>query len=54
MYGVITDKPTWVAFYQAMTTQGTANFNKAQRLKAMVAAATTIVEVEAIIWQSSQ
>lgn len=39
---------TWLAFYAAMVAQGTANFNRAQALKAQLAAATTKAEVEAV------
>lgn len=49
-YVSIPDVDTWTLFYKAMTAQGTANFMQAQALKAQVAAATTIAEVEAIIW----
>lgn len=49
-YVVISDVPTWTAFYQAMTAQGTANFAHAQSLKAAVEAANSIAEVEAIVW----
>jgi hypothetical protein len=36
--------------YTAMTTQGTSNFNHSQTLKSELAAATTIDEVQAIVW----
>lgn len=49
-YVPITDKATWIAFLQAMTTQGTANFLHAQTKKAEIEAATTIAEVEAVAW----
>ena len=49
-YVAITDKATWIEFLQAMTSQGTANFLHAQDLKAQIAAAITISEVEAIVW----
>lgn len=49
-YVAIADVATWVQFYQAMTAQGTANFSKAQQLKAAVASSTTIVEVDAVVW----
>lgn len=38
--------------YAAMTAQGTINFNKSQTLKDALAAATTIDEVQAIVWQA--
>lgn len=47
---LIPDVLTWTLFYGAMVAQGTANFNHAQALKATLAAATTIAEVEAIQW----
>ena len=46
----IPDVETWDAFYGAMLAQGTANFMKAQGLKADVDAATTIEEVNAVMW----
>lgn len=38
------------AFYSSMTAQGTANFNKSQGLKIQLAAATTLPEIQAIVW----
>lgn len=38
--------PEWIQFYAAMVTTGTANFNRAQALKAQLAAATTAAQVE--------
>lgn len=49
-YVAITDKSTWVAFYQAMTAQGTSNFLYAQSLKQQVVLATTAAEIENITW----
>lgn len=49
-YVPITDKATWIAFLQAMTTQGTTNFLHAQTKKAEIESATTIAEVEAVVW----
>lgn len=49
-YVVIADKATWVAFYQAMTAQGTSNFLYAQSLKQQVVLATTATEIENITW----
>ena len=49
-YVAIPDVATWVLFYKAMTAQGSANFLHSQTLKAQVAAATTIAEIEAITW----
>jgi len=44
----IPDMATWAAFYGTMVATGTANFNHAQLLKAQLAAATTIAEVESV------
>ena len=49
-YVSIPDVATWKVFYTAMVSQGTANFNHSQRLKARLEAATTNAEVEAIVW----
>ena len=49
-YVSIPDVPTWTLFYQAMTSQGLLNFQKAQTLKTQLAAATTLAEVDAIQW----
>lgn len=38
------------AFYQSMTAQGTANFNRAQQLKAALIAASSAEEIAAIVW----
>lgn len=51
-YVPIPDVATWTALVGAMVAQGTANFVRAQALKAMVAAATTREEVEAITWDT--
>jgi hypothetical protein len=40
----------WKAFYAAMVSAGTANFNHAQDLKTQLAAATTPEQVAAIVW----
>lgn len=49
-YVAIPDAATWDAFYDAMIDQGTANFQKAQALKAQLAGAQTLEEVAAIAW----
>jgi hypothetical protein len=49
-YVGIPDVATWTLFYKAMVGQGSINFAHAQGLKAQLAAATTIEEVEAIVW----
>jgi hypothetical protein len=41
---------SWKAFYAAMVATGAANFAHAQNLKAQLASATTVEEVEAIAW----
>ena len=46
----IPDVATWTAFCSALVAQGTANFSHSQDLKTALAAATTIAEVEAIVW----
>ena len=40
----------WKAFYASMGAAGAANFAKSQQLKAQLAAATTIEQVNAITW----
>jgi len=40
----------WKTFYAAMVSAGNTNFAKSQTLKAQVAAATTIAQVNAIHW----
>lgn len=49
-YVAITTVDDWKAFYTAMVNQGLVNFAHAQTLKAQIAAATTIAEVEAVQW----
>lgn len=49
-YLAIPDLDAWKAFYSAMVATGSANFAKAQQLKAQLAAATTAEEVEAVVW----
>ncbi len=49
-YVAIPDISTWTAFYAAMVTQGTTNFVYSQQLKAALAAATTLQQVDAIYW----
>lgn len=49
-YVSIPDVATWKTFYTAMVNQGSFNFGKAQTLKAAIDAATTVEEVEAIVW----
>lgn len=46
----IPDVATWTTFVQAMVAQGAANFAHSQALKATLAAATTLEEVDAISW----
>ena len=49
-YISIPDIETWTLFYKAMVTQGNINFARSQSLKAQLEEATTIEEVEAIVW----
>lgn len=46
----IPDVATWDSFYDAMLAQGTTNFAHAQSLKQLLAAATTVAEINAITW----
>lgn len=46
----IPDVATWTLFVQAMVAQGSANFAHSQALKTLVAAATTVEEVDAVQW----
>lgn len=49
-YVQISTTAEWVSLYTAMVNQGTINFGKAQSLKQQIDAATTIAEVEAVVW----
>lgn len=49
-YLPISDVPTWIAFYGALVEQGQVNFARSQVLKAQLAAATTLAEIEAVSW----
>jgi hypothetical protein len=49
-YVAIPDIDTWRAFVTAMTTQGAVNFGRAQQRKAEIDAATTVEQVNAIVW----
>lgn len=49
-YVAISDVSAWSGFYTAMVNQGTVNFAHAQSLKGSIDAATTIAEVEAVVW----
>lgn len=46
----IPDIATFKAMYAAMAVQGTANFERAQNLKATLAAAVTQADIDAIAW----
>lgn len=46
----IPDVATWHQFFRAMVTQGATNFEYSQQLKATLAAATTLAQVDAITW----
>jgi hypothetical protein len=52
-YVSIPDRNTWISFYAAMVNQGVANFNYSQQLKTALNAATTVEEVQDIVWTSS-
>jgi hypothetical protein len=49
-YIVLADVDAFKAMYASMTNQGTINFGQSQTLKAALAAATTLAEVNAIVW----
>lgn len=50
-YAPIATLADWKAFYASMVAAGNDNFAKAQALKAQLAAATTIEQVQAISWE---
>lgn len=50
-YVAIPDHAAWISFYAAMVQTGTANFNRAQSLKAALATATTNAEIDSITWE---
>jgi len=47
------DVSTWKAFTLAIAERGTAHFKRAQLLKAILAAAATPAEIEAITWEGN-
>ena len=49
-YVPIPDVETWDAFMDAMIAKGTSNFMHSETLKAAIAAATTVEEIQAITW----
>lgn len=49
-YVAIPDVDAFKAMHAAMTLQGTVNFGHSQTLKAALAAATTVEQIEAIVW----
>lgn len=49
-YYPITTVAQWWAFYGSVLARGAQNFARSEQLKAQVAAATTVEEVEAITW----
>lgn len=49
-YVMLPDVDAFKAMYASMTLQGTINFGQSQTLKATLAAATTIGQVNAIMW----
>lgn len=51
-YVAIATVGEWDDFYEAMYQQGLQNFVQAQSLKAQVAAAATLAEIDAVVWSS--
>lgn len=49
-YLMLPDIAAFKALYASMTLQGTINFGKSQNLKTALAAATTIEQVNALVW----
>ncbi|MFZ2306846.1 MAG: DUF4376 domain-containing protein [Rhodoferax sp.] len=49
-YLMLPDVAAFKAMYASMTLQGTSNFSHSQTLKAALAAATTVEQVNAITW----
>lgn len=49
-YVSLPDVDAFKSMFASMTTQGTVNFGHSQTLKAAVAAATTIEQVNAVVW----
>lgn len=49
-YVVIADLAAWKSFYASMFDTGTANFAHSEALKAALAAATTLEQVQALAW----
>lgn len=49
-YIMLPDIDAFKSMYAAMTAQGTTNFGHSQSLKAAVAAAQTVAEVNAVVW----
>lgn len=49
-YIMLPDAAAFTDMYSSMTTQGSANFDHAQNLKAALATATTPEEIAAIVW----
>jgi hypothetical protein len=49
-YLLLPDLASFKAMYSSMTAQGTANFQHSQTLKTALAAATTLDQINAIVW----
>jgi hypothetical protein len=49
-YVSLPDIAAWGDFIGAMATQGAVNFGRSEQRKGVLAAATTLAEVEAIVW----
>ncbi len=52
-YVAIATVADWKSFYTAMFNQGMANFAKSQALKAALASATTVEQINAIVWSNT-
>ena len=49
-YIVLADVAAFKSMYASMTVQGTVNFGQSQSLKATLAAATTLAQIDAVVW----
>lgn len=50
VYVTIPDVATWKQFHSALFHQGLTNFNHAQTLKSQLEAATTVEQINSIVW----
>lgn len=51
-YIMLPDTDAFKAMYASMTLQGTVNFGRSQNLKTLLAAATTVGQIKAIVWEA--